>query len=100
MKKILIILLLTLATILPTFATNWVQVGEKAYMDTDTIEPYVNEYGRAVPNQYSVWVKVLNDGSEVWRKSEKLYNKKLWYDYCRDIIDVNRKAFATKTTIS
>jgi len=99
MKKILIILLLTLATILPTFATNWVQFYEKGYIDIDTIEPYVNDSGRVVPNQYSFWTKFLNDGSEFWRKYEKIYNKKFWYIYRRCIIDVNRKASAIKMII-
>jgi hypothetical protein len=54
----LIILLLTTATILPTFATNWVEVGEKLYIDIDTIEPYVDDFGYTKPNQYSYWVKI------------------------------------------
>ena len=60
-----------IATILPTFATNWVQVGNKYYIDIDTIEPYVDDSGHVAPNQYSYWTKVLNDGSDFYKRQEK-----------------------------
>ena len=96
MKKIFIIFLLTIATILPTFATCWVQTGEKSYIDVDTIEPFVDDYGRVVPNQYSFWVKYLNNGSQGWGNDEKILNKKIWYMLSKGVIDINRKAIATK----
>ena len=96
MKKIFIILLLTIATILPTFATNWVQTGDKSYIDTDTIEPFVDDYGRVVPNQYSFWVKILNLDSQSWRDAEKRLNKKILYIMDKEVIDVNRKTIAVK----
>ena len=99
MKKILMILLLTIVIILPTYATNWVQVGEKLYIDTDSIEPYVNDYGNIEPNRYSYWTKNLNDGSESWRKSEKFYNKKIWYYTFKEIIDINRKSISSKSFV-
>lgn len=98
MKKIFIIFLLTIATILPTFATNWVQTGKKCYIDTDTIEPFVDDYGKVVPNQYSYWAKGLNDGNQFLRNVEKRLNKKIWYMLSKRVIDVNRKAHAYKTT--
>ena len=70
MKKIFIIILL-FATILPTFATIWEQVSEKSWIDIDSIEPFIDDYGNAVPNQYSFWVKTLNNGSQGWRSDEK-----------------------------
>lgn len=94
MKKILIILLLTIATILPTFATNWVQVGEKQYIDIDTIEPYIDDYGHAVPNQYLFWRKTLNNGN--FKMLEKTLNKKIWYSLSKCVIDVSRKTWAIK----
>ena len=97
MKKIFIILLLTIATILPTFATCWVQTGEKCYIDTDTIEPFVDDSGNIVPNQYSFWIKCLNDGSQNIRNEEKRLNKKIWYMLCKEVIDINRKVRAAKT---
>jgi len=96
MKKFLIILLLMLTIILPTFATNWVQVGEKIYMDTDTIEPFIDDYGHRVPNQYSYWVKILNNNSSNIKSIEKRYNKKIWYTMYKEVIDLNRKTSAMK----
>jgi hypothetical protein len=96
MKKTLMTCLLILATILPTFATNWVQVGEKQYLDTDTIEPFIDDYGRRVPNQYSFWVKLLNTNSNSIKLIEKRYNKKVWYTMYKEVIDLKRKTSATK----
>ena len=94
MKKILMILLLTIATILPTYATNWVQVGQKVYMDIDTIEPFIDDYGHVVPNQYLFWRKTLNDGN--FKALEKTLNKKIWYSLSKCVVDINRKSWATK----
>ncbi len=97
MKKFLIILLLTIATVLPTFATNWVQVGDKTYIDIDTIEPFVNDYGQVIPNQYSYWEKTLNNGD--FKKLEKQYNKKIWYMLSKNVIDLKRKTSAIKFSV-
>ena len=95
MKKIFIIILL-FATILPTFATIWEQVSEKSWIDIDSIEPFIDDYGNAVPNQYSFWVKTLNNGSQGWRSDEKKFNKKIWYMLSKDVIDIKRKTSAMK----
>lgn len=99
MKKILALLILTIATVSPVFATNWVKMNDKFYMDTDTIKPYVDDSGHVKPNQYSVWVKVLNTGNESWRELEKTSHKKIWYSLYKNVVDVNKNVIAWKSSI-
>lgn len=99
MKKILILLLLTVATVLPTFAVNWVQISDKAYIDTDSIEPYVDDFGNIKANQYCYWEKRLNDGSNYYKETEKDYNRKIWYIKSKGVIDINKKTFAPKYAV-
>ena len=98
MKKIFIIILL-FATILPTFATIWEQVSEKSWIDIDSIEPFIDDYGNAVPNQYSFWVKSLNDGSDNYKQLEKHFNKKVWYSLSKYVVDINTQKIAQKTSV-
>lgn len=96
MKKFLIICLVLLGTILPTFATNWFEISDKFYIDTDSIEPYVDDSGQIVPNQYVYWVKYLNTYSSEWKYNEKRLNTKIWYAKFKKVIDINRKVQTTK----
>ena len=91
MKKFLIICLVMFATILPSFATNWFEISDKFYIDTDSIEQYVDGSGRVVPNQYVYWVKYLNTNDRDWKYEEQRYGEKLWYMQFKKVVDINRK---------
>lgn len=109
MKKIIVLLLLTFVTILPTFATYWVQTGKKSYMDVDSIESCtVNRLtvsaqeflsGKNILYQHTYWTKHLNDGSSSFKNLERLLNKKIWYCIAKNIIDLDKKCIATKEVI-
>ena len=58
MKKNIIIIFL-LFTMLPAFASDWVQISEKDYMDLSSINEY-NTIGLYADDVlYSVWIKNL-----------------------------------------
>lgn len=98
-KKLLILILFLLISILPTIANpNWVQVDDKSYIDTNSLknEIYQNSnYG----NYYSLWVKSLNNGSKTFLKLEKYYNSKIWYELAQVYIDCYNKRIAWKSYI-
>lgn len=96
MKKILVLLLLTVLTVLPTFAVNWVQIADKTYMDTDSIEPYENDNDEIVPNYYSFNVKHLNGGEEFYKGLELVFKQKIWYSESLEIIDIEKNSITTK----
>jgi len=99
MKKFLIICLLIFNLVLPCFAKNWMQVGNKSYMDTDSIEQYIDDHGNKQENQYCFWVKHLNNGDEYFKKIEKTYNKKVHYMLSKIIVDTYKNRLATKCSI-
>lgn len=65
MKKILTLFLL-LVSATPVFATNWLQVGYKIWIDLDSI--------KSSAGITSAWFKDLNPGD--W---DNYNNKKIWY---------------------
>lgn len=95
MKKFIILLSLLTIT-LPTFAANWIQVDiqGKAFMDINSIHKE-HEYGRY--NLYSIWVKFLNDGGDYYKSAEQIYNKKIWFEMTKIIIDCNENDFTMET---
>lgn len=99
MKKILIIGLLLLGISLPTFAQNWIELGNKLYVDIDSIEQYIDDNGNIQKNQYTLWQKRLNDNSDLFKDIEKIYNKKVHYTLCKDILDVKTKKITPKAII-
>ena len=95
MKKNIIIIFL-LFTMLPAFASDWVQISEKDYMDLSSINEY-NAIGLYADDVlYSVWIKNLNDKSEFWTNLEKMLNKKLWYSMSQHVVNCSRREIATK----
>lgn len=98
MKKLLLLFILTIATISPTVATEWIETGEKSYIDIDSIERYVDDYGNEVSSQYVYWTKYLNNGAEYFKYSEKMYNKKIWYIMSKEVIDLDKKVSYAKYT--
>lgn len=92
MKKILLMFLLffTIASV-PAFARNWVEFANKMYIDTDSIEPYIDGISASRKEEYVFWTKNLNDGSEPYKDWEKTYNKKIWYDLSKNVISCQQK---------
>lgn len=96
MKK-LIVLLSLLTITLPVFASNWVQLDStgKNFVDISSLQKE-HEYGRY--NLYSIWVKFLNDGSDYYKTAEQIYNKKIWYDMNKIIVDCKENDFTIETS--
>lgn len=99
MKKILLLFCICFDFILPAFATNWEQIGDKIYIDADSIERYSERYETEDTKKFSFWIKSLNDGSSYFAKMEKAYGKKVWYTLSRDIVDCNEKTIANKSIV-
>ncbi len=99
MKKILIVLLLTIATILPTVASSWVKIDEWQYIDKDSIKYYVNDYGRIDYQKKIFWKKDTNIDDKYTIEIERIFNKKVGYIINQDIIDFNKKQHACKSII-
>lgn len=98
MKKILLMFFLffTIASV-PTFARNWVEFAHKMYIDTDSIEPYIDGIRASRKEEYVFWTKNLNDGSEPYKDWEKTYNKKIWYDLSKNVISCQQKTLTLQT---
>ena len=94
MKKILILIVFLFVGILKAYTANWVEIDEKIYTDTSSIEKY-NVIGRN--NVYSIWTKHLNDNSDFFKDNEKHFGKKIWYFLNMSLIDCNNKEFAVKS---
>lgn len=79
MKKILVLFLLIIATVLPTFATNWISVSsdKKTFIDLDSIAE-ANEYRNGY-KCYLFWRKDLNTGSPREKEMERLCKQRIWY---------------------
>lgn len=71
---------------LPTFAADWVQTGEKRYIDIDSIERDSNR-----SYVFSYWTKNLNNGK--LKLLEEKYNKKIWYIMCKKVIDFHTNSY-------
>ena len=73
-KKLNLLLIGLIISILPTFATsNWVQIGNKMYIDTNSVRKE-NYSDSNYNNFYSVWIKWLNDGSKNFLNTENYYS--------------------------
>ena len=74
MKKFIILSFVFLLSI-PVFAAEWVQVGDKEYVDKESIFQF-NQYGN---EHISFWIKSLNDKSKLFVDFEKAFKTKVWY---------------------
>lgn len=84
------------ALIMSVEAATWIEVGEKLYIDRDSIE-YTKTYSGQ--QQATFWTKELNDGSDVFKKLEKRYNKKVWYTLNRQLINCDKKEIGITDSI-
>ena len=75
MKKIVSIIAILLLVSNITFAVNFVQMNDNLYFDKDSVEYYVDSYGKKDFDKYSFWVQSINNKSEYWKKLEDLLKK-------------------------
>lgn len=89
MLKKFIAYFLTFFCFVPSvFATTWVEIDKKLYIDTDSIE-YTKNYLNQ--NEVTFWVKSLNNGSNMFKDLEQKYKKKVWYSMNRYVINCDVK---------
>ena len=99
MKKIIILLLTIFLSNSISNATCWEQYITKMFIDTDSIEYYVDDYGRTNPEQYTFLIKYLNDGSSLFTSYEKYSHKKVWYMLIKMIVNLQTKRIADKSSM-
>ena len=90
MKKFLSIVLFVFI-MLPVYSSSWVQIGDKAYIDCDSLSVYVDDYNRQHKEQKIFWLKSLNDGGEIYKRIEKEFNTKIWYIMTQYIVNTSNK---------
>ena len=101
MKKIIIIFAVLLFVSNITLANNWQQVDDNHYIDTDSIEYYVDSYGKKDYNKYSFWVQNINNDDKTWKETENSLKKlgekrKPAYTNNRVLIDCRQKTITIK----
>ena len=104
MKKIFAaFVFIVLLSILPCFAFDWVQVDDqgKQFIDISSIQKYNYKYnsGSEKGYYYSFWKKSLNNNSEVYKKFEKIYKKKVWYSMDKIVVNCSNEQFAFKSGV-
>ena len=99
-KKLNLLLIGLIISILPTFAiSNWVQIGNKIYIDTNSVRKE-NYFNSNYNNYYSVWIKRLNDGSKPFLDTESYYKTKIWFSLQQYYVDCQNKRAAFKGYIN
>ena len=81
------------------FAADWVQIGDKIYLDASSLSEYAYDLNFDNSKIYSIWKKGLNDSTDSWKNLEKNYKKKLWYDKTLFVINCSRKELAVKSIV-
>ena len=100
MKRNLLFVLIALLTMAcSVFAAEWVQIGEKIYLDASSVSRYEYRLNFDKDILYSIWKKSLNDGKDTWKNLEKKYGKKLWYDKELLVVNCTKKELAIKSII-
>lgn len=98
MKKIFTLLFLMAFTMTTANAICWVEICDKYYLDTDSIQYYVNDRGETEYDKCSYWT-ILNDNSSYYKRLEKRYQKKIWYTMCKVVLNIKNKRSTTKSEI-
>ena len=84
----------------PVFsATNWVQIFDNAYMDTNSLRKEYR-YGLSSGSYYSIWTKWLNDGSKIFIDTELQNKTKIWYYLSHIYFDCNSRLFDVKEVLA
>lgn len=101
MKKNLFFVLLAILTLIcRAYAAEWVQIGEKSYLDASSMSPYDYRLNFDNDGLYSIWKKSLNDGTDMWKNLEKNLDKKLWYNQSLLIVNCTKKEIAIKSSVT
>jgi hypothetical protein len=95
-KNLLFALIVMLAMACSVFAAEWVQIGEKSYMDVSSLAPYKYNYTDIT---YSIWKKSLNDGTDTWKNLEKRYGKKIGYNKALFVVNCTKKEIGLKSVV-
>lgn len=95
MKKIIFILCGLGFVCLSTQAANWIQTGQKTYLDRSSISKYNDIYSRN--SIYSFWTKNLYNESEFDEFLENKYGHKYWYSKVLVLMDCSNKERAVKS---
>ncbi len=98
MKKFLSIVLFVFI-MLPVYSSSWVQIGDKAYIDCDSLSVYVDDYNIQHKEQKIFWLKSLNDGGEIYKRIEKEFNTKIWYIMTQYIVNTSNKTNSIKSLL-
>ena len=69
------------------FAADWVQIDEKTYLDSSSVHQYQYSLDNRNDRIYSVWLKLLNDGTQIWKEIENDAGKKIWYSLDLDVLN-------------
>ena len=93
MKKIILLIMVLFICVLSVNADNWMEYGKNRYAEMSSIKEF-KFYGR--PNTYSVWTRRYNDGSNLFKVSEKNTGEKIKYFLIWDLYDCNNKESAIK----
>ncbi len=100
MKKLfLIAVLLIFINSDITFASNWKQIDNGLFMDTDSITTYIDKLGFKQTDIRSYWTKELNDNGAYFTNYEKEYNKKISYTMTRALINCKQRKVAPKAVV-
>ena len=99
MKKFFVLLGLLLFFVTPVFSATWVQIGNKLYIDRDSISTYIDDYNSSNIEQKTFWIKQLNNGNDNFKKLEKTFNKKVWYVMYQWIVNTKNNTQTIKTTV-
>ena len=82
---------------MPVCASNWTEVASGVFVDNESIEPYINDYGNEESDKYSFWVKKMNNNSYTFTSLESYYKKKIEYFIDKEVIDYTQKRIAIKS---
>jgi len=96
LKKLLLTILFLFVSV-PVFAADWVQLDTKLYADAGSIRKYNGYYTYNRPILYTVWLKWLNDKSNIWKEMETNAGKKLWYNMQLAVVDCENNEFAIRS---
>lgn len=96
MKKFLFVLTVFLILNVKAYATAWVQVGDYEYIDKDSIEYYVDDYGKVQYDKKIYWMKTINNNN-LYENVEKMLNGKIVYCKTQWIIDTTKKSLVVKS---
>ena len=99
MKKFFVLISLLLFFVTPVFSATWIQLGDKLYIDKDSISTYIDDYDSSKTEQKTFWIKQLNNGNYNFKKLEKTFNKKVWYVMYQWIVNTKNNTQSIKTTV-